>query len=347
MSQFVFGFASEMASYDNGGGFLNAPSSQAYNQPHNQPSQANSAQTRRNEDTYANHFKTNFEKEVQKEKQSRDTANGLLTSTYIRIHSGTTTNGDLMQLMSDSINMQITRARDVNAPPNLDITGDSALRRTMQTFLTYTQLRQLFRDVVGSNNGQRIRALFGAPPYAFLCEGDSMLLDAAGIAHGRINMAYDSIRVPNYSQFGVATCVDYKGREYRLYMRVDAKQTDDSDRQASMGIDAIHIALDASRDGSCELICRIPRTKRLRNDSREEMQGYDNEVVFLAQGLPHMNENITLKNAPSLSKSVKTYTQISLYPENIQLLVRGVTSSSPRASTGLVRVTRSGQGWTA
>jgi len=264
---------------------------------------------------------------------------GLLKTTYAQIKAGLLTNAELMQLMSDSINLQVSRARDVTAPPQLEISGDAALRRTMQTLLSYPQLRQLFRDTVGSNNGERVRSLFGAPPYSFLCEGDSLLLDAAGIAHGRVNMAYDAMRVPNYSQFGLATCVDEKGREYRLQMRVDAKQVNDPVRLAALGIDAVHIALDASHDGSCELVCRIPRTKRVRHDSREEMANPQNEVVFLAQGLPHMNELLTLSDAPSLKSVAKN----SLYSDSLQLSVRGVTSSSPRASTGRVRVTRAGR----
>jgi hypothetical protein len=147
------------------------------------------------------------------------------------------------------------------------------------------------------------------------------------------------MRVPNYSQFGVATCVDEKRREYRLHIRVDASQANDDDRTASLGIDAIQIALDASHDGACELICRIPRTKRLRNDSREEMLEAGHEVVFLAKGLPQMNELITLTDAPVLKGIQKT----SLFADSIQLMVRGVTSSTPRAATGRIRVTRAGR----
>lgn len=275
----------------------------------------------------------------QKQSAGIGSANGLLRTTYAQIKSGTVTNAALVQLMSDSMNLQVSRAKDVNAPPQMEISGDAAVRRTIQTLLSYPQQRQLFRDLVGSNNGERIRALFGAPPYSFLCEGDSLLLDAAGIAHGRVNMAYDSMRVPNYSQFGVATCMDQKGREYRLHMRVDASQANDEDRLAALGVDAVQIALDASHDGACELICRIPRTKRLRNDSREEMLESGQEVVFLAQGLPSMNEVLTLTDAPAL----KSVSKASLFAESIQLLVRGVTSSSPRASTGRIRVSRAGR----
>jgi len=266
-------------------------------------------------------------------------ANGLLRSTYAQINSGAVTNAALMQIMGDSINLQVSRAKDVHAPAQMEISGDAAVRRTIQTFLTYSQQRQLFRDVVGSNHGERVRALFGAPPYNFLCNGDSLLLDAAGIAHGRVNMAYDTMRVPNYGQFGVAACVDQKGREYRLHMRVDATQAKDEDRLAALGIDAIQIALDASCDGACELVCRIPRKKRLRKDSREEMIEAGHEVVFLSQGLPHMNELITLMNAPML----KSLGNSSLFSDTMQLMVRGVTSSNPRASTGRIRVTRAGR----
>ena len=331
MSQFVFGFSAEMASYGNGGGLLNEPdrrpdrrldrrldrssvlnigavngpvSSQQVSytsdiptyasvarpttptlKPHSGASQGE--QTSKKYGPVASaQYKTDWDKQM----ASTNTASGLLRSTYAQIKEGTVTNAALMQIMGDSINLQVTRAKDVNAPPQMEISGDAAVRRTIQTLLTYPQQRQLFRDLVGANHGERVRALFGAPPYSFLGEGDSLLLDAAGIAHGRVNMAYDTMRVPNYSQFGVAACVDHNRREYRLHMRVDAAQANDEERMAALGIDAIQIALDASHDGACELICRIPRTKRLRNDSREEMIEAAHEVVFLSQGLPHMNE---------------------------------------------------------
>ena len=383
MSQFVFGFSAEMASYGNGGGLLNGAARSdvsnigAVNGPASaqsvsytsitptnvsgeprpvtptlkmnqnshqgesgQSGLGSAASSHKYASSASAHYKTNFSQTT-----GAPTANvssgvgGLLRNTYTQIKAGTVTNAALMEIMTDSINLQVSRAKDVNAPPQLEISGDAAVRRTLQTLLSYPQQRQLFRDLVGSNHGERVRSLFGAPPYNFLGEGDSLLLDAAGIAHGRVNMSYDTMRVPNYGQFGVATCIDEKRREYRLHMRVNASQGNDDDRTASLGIDAIQIALDTSHDGACELICRIPRTKRLRNDSRDEMIEAGHEVVFLSQGLPQMNELITLADAPALKSDEKT----PLFSDSIQLMVRGVTSSTPRAATGRIRVTRAGR----
>jgi hypothetical protein len=116
------------------------------------------------------------------------------------------------------IHQQLEKARIEQALPNVDIPGDRATRATIALVLPDRLQRQLFLEAAADmNNLQRLRPLFGAPPYQFLSESDAGLLRAAGFSSHRVNMAYDAQSVcSNYSQFGAGQLVDEHSRCYRL-----------------------------------------------------------------------------------------------------------------------------------
>lgn len=116
------------------------------------------------------------------------------------------------------IHQQLEKARIEQALPNADVPGDRATRATIALVLPDRLQRQLFLEAASDmNNLQRLRPLFGAPPYQFLSESDASLLRAAGFSSHRVNMAYDAQGVcSNYSQFGAGQLVDEHSRCYRL-----------------------------------------------------------------------------------------------------------------------------------
>lgn len=254
------------------------------------------------------------------------------------IRSGLMTRDQLLEWLKDSASMQIHRAADMNAKAGTDVGGDAALRNSIRNHLTLQQQRDIYRHVV-TNGHTRVASLFGAPPYAFLAQGEASLLDAAGVAAGRVNMSYKNPNfIPNYSQFGVGTCSDQEGREYRLHTRVG---DDDGSKIVRLGIDAVRVATEHSYDGSCELVCRIPRSNKNKKRQREDDSFVESPNFADEDGhtkrLPMMNSIIVLKD--TIASKVRSK---ELVQEHISLQVRGVTSATPNSSTGIVRVVRAG-----
>jgi hypothetical protein len=90
-------------------------------------------------------------------------------------------------------------------------------RAWMYTFLDGPALRVLFMWFMRNpSNWKHANALFGAPPYYFLHEGDASFLRAAGIARSRQNMVYEKGGDVPYAAFGNAHFVDERGREYKM-----------------------------------------------------------------------------------------------------------------------------------
>lgn len=90
-------------------------------------------------------------------------------------------------------------------------------RAWMYTFLDGPALRVLFMWFMRDpSSWKHASALFGAPPYYFLREGDASFLRAAGIARSRQNMVYEKGGDVPYAAFGNAHFVDERGREYKM-----------------------------------------------------------------------------------------------------------------------------------
>ena len=288
------------------------------------------------------------------------------------LQDGVINSGVLMEMLRESCELQHRRAVMAHASSAQLVSGDAALRSSILTFLQPQAQRELFRYVASGNMVERLRAFFGPPPYSFLVGGEAAAFDAGGISRGRINMTYsasDVLRVPNYSQFGVASCIDDAGREFRLYHRPQQQQPL-SDDLLEMGLEGVLRALDGAfgRPNSCELLCRVPRAlSSLRGapTAHLDVPTEDDSMHAarrIAVSLPSQGAVIRLRSAP-LFALARAGASLESGPERtkrdasdrkrsrieyeraestaeLQLRVIDVRSNSARSSTAVLRVER-------
>lgn len=125
--------------------------------------------------------------------------------------------GEALAHVTNIFERQINEALESGSPANEPIPGDAAARGIFYTLLPEGFQRKVFLATASNARAwPRLRALFGAPPYAFLGPQDAGMLRATGIAQTRQNMAYDNNTIVNYSQFGAGQLVDESEREYRV-----------------------------------------------------------------------------------------------------------------------------------
>lgn len=115
---------------------------------------------------------------------------------------------------------QLERSMEEKPEPNAAIDGDHAARTAFLTLLPPEEQRRLMMRMAGDKKfWPRIRPLIGAPPFTFLRPEDQNMLNASGIAHGRVNMAHDDVAATSYSEFGHGHFQDGAGRLYRVVSR--------------------------------------------------------------------------------------------------------------------------------
>jgi hypothetical protein len=205
--------------------------------------------------------------------------------------------GDAMEYCTLLLRQQVELAAQANAEANVAIKGDAFARRSAITLLTTQQMRQLFlRIVQDRNNWQRLRPLFGAPPYHFLAPEDAGLLRAAGLGHGRKNMAYQQSGAANYNQFGIAHLLDQHGREYRAVRGASASSGTIQTRPEENANQTVPYAPSALRAAQrVQFFCRLKkkrrshRSKLLRDPARRA-----------ALSFPSVNEELVLTYSPEL-----------------------------------------------
>ena len=184
-------------------------------------------------------------------------------------------------------------------------------------------------------------------------------------------MTYDAtsmLRVPNYSQFGVASCVDDHGREFRLYQR--PQQQTLSEELVEMGLDGVVRALDGAvgKPNSCELLCRVPRSLSVLRSASVAQFDVPSEDDSMAAGqrvavsIPTQGAVIRLRSAPlfalasagaslengykatkrDVSDRKRSRGEYERAPAVEELLLRvvDVRSNTARASTAVIRVER-------
>lgn len=136
---------------------------------------------------------------------------------------------DAVEYCRSLIQVQLDRAADERVPMNEATHGDAHTRKAITTLLPDHSIRKLFLETTRNPNSMpRVRTLFGAPPYNFLWPEDAGLVRAAGIASGRVHMAYARVKeTASYSQFAVPHLVDGYDREYRIVTVEDLRDTDD------------------------------------------------------------------------------------------------------------------------
>ena len=137
-----------------------------------------------------------------------------------RFGGGVRTAGDAYEVCRMLITEQLEKAAAEKPPPNTAIEGDSASRTAFLLLLTDGQQRDLFLATASNQRSwPRLKTLVGSPPYHFLMPQDAAILNAAGFARGRVNMAYEHSKVANSGQFGPGQLVDEHTREYRVSPR--------------------------------------------------------------------------------------------------------------------------------
>ena len=128
---------------------------------------------------------------------------------------------DALKQCEDLVSEQIEKAVEQRAPPNTAITGDAIARAKILLLLPNEQKRELFLKILRRTEAwQRVKPLFGSPPFTFLHPEDAGMLRAAGFAKNRVNMAYEfSGTTANIGQFGPGQLEDESNREYNVSLR--------------------------------------------------------------------------------------------------------------------------------
>ena len=219
---------------------------------------------------------------------------------------------------------QIDQADERDTPANTPNAGDNHVRMLINALLPARMQRTLFLDTMSDRRAwPRARALFGAPPYAFLRPNDAGVLRAAGIAPGRANLSYSDpsgYHVPNYTQFGTAHLVDASERQYRV------AQDNDPD-EAPVAIEALRVP-PYDRQGRHILIVRIP--KRSRTQRSDMMR---NDIGRRALSFPRVGDVLRLTPSSTIVRLTST-----AHDEELSVRVEAARMSAPTAATGLVAV---------
>ena len=200
----------------------------------------------------------------------------------------------------DVAERQIEKAKLENVPPNEHTHGDAAVKRLITSLLPRERQKELFLKLSEKEaNWPRLRALFGAPPYHFLDTGATTMFRAGGFSFKRANMAYNSNKPPNYSQFGTAHFRDEAEREYRV-------------DQQNANNDAL---LDLSgAAGTLMLSVRIP--KRSRQTKAEIIKsGHRERLVF-----PRAGEVLRLEEEDGIARLLGKQKDHAKQKQNVKVV---------------------------
>lgn len=226
---------------------------------------------------------------------------------------------EAVEHVSNVIDAQVELGAERKAAANVTIAGDNAARNTFYTLLPDRQQREVFLRVAGSSRAwPRLRGIFGAPPYSFLKPEDAQMLRAAGIAHGRSNMAHDDVHsAAGYTQFGAGQLVDDSGREYRV-MPPDAVAEDEP------------LPWRIAESGRRELVLQVRIKKR---DRKVKAEMFKDTALRGSLTFPRPGERISLRETASILSIMRK--RAAAPPAT--LLVRRVIPRGERASTaGLI-----------
>lgn len=196
--------------------------------------------------------------------------------------------GDAMLRLQESIELQIQKADDERTPFNQPTKGDGQVRNLFYTLLPTRQQRLVFLRIASSQRSwPRLRSLFGAPPYVFLLPQDQHILNAAGIAARRANLAHEDSKIANYSQFGAGQLEDEHGREYRV-MDTSAHENDPLPASTLM---------DGQENQRVHLLVRIQKKSKQERIRRLKDSALQKTIMF-----PRPGETIVLQYSKKLLK---------------------------------------------
>ena len=127
-------------------------------------------------------------------------------------------------VVCDLLERQIAAAVRDKSPPNTATIGDVEAREAFWLLLDGRQKAAVFKRFVRRRQfWPRVRTCVGAPPFSFLDAADADLLNAGGVARGRVNMGTDSAGVTPANEIARgAHFVDGSKRVYTI-VASDAK----------------------------------------------------------------------------------------------------------------------------
>ena len=225
--------------------------------------------------------------------------------------------GEALILCEDLVRRQLSEAELQKPAANVPIAGDSDARQAILLLLSDQQRRRLFVETANKmENWARIRPLFGAPPYSFLHPNDAMALRAGGFANGRANMAYETLRAANSSQFGTGQFEDEFTREYRIVTQQD-------DAGAGLGMDFI--------DSAPQLVLQVKIKKTSPAKKRELLRTEFKKQLFF----PQPGETVQLTETKQLVRAMG-----ESRPRQTLLRVRALYPRSQGSSTATIVLAR-------
>lgn len=250
-------------------------------------------------------------------------------------------NQTLFKLFLDSCLHQINQSKLERLNPMQSLRSDPIIRKSIYTYLTASQQRTLFLRLGALGHATRFRALFGAPPYAFLLPGDAEMLDTTMLAPKRTRFAYeDSNRIPTHCQFGQAHCYDVDGREYRLHDPGFPESTTNMAAKTLVrlsspreGIESIERAFDHDTARGVWLLCR----RQLNKATNVHQLPFPNERIVLSN---HRPTTTTASPKAPTKVSAQKPARPTDATATLSLVVYKVLFDSPTARTALVQVIR-------
>lgn len=136
------------------------------------------------------------------------------------------TEAEATNLVREHFLHQIERAETERALPNEVYNGDRQARLAFWLLLSPAAQRALFLLLCKRRQfWPRIRTLVGAPPFSFLRPEDNAVLNAGGIALGRVNMAAETT-IHSSQEIGEGQFVDANRRAYRWVFDDNTKSTE-------------------------------------------------------------------------------------------------------------------------
>ena len=232
---------------------------------------------------------------------------------------------DAVNYCSELITKQLERSREKHPAANAPIRGDLEARRATLTLLPDTFVRELFlRTTRDLRNWQRIKPLFGSPPYVFLRPEDAGFINASGISATRINMARANVgEIASYSQFGIEHLVDNHGREYRVVPTKTPHVTD------PLPCD-LHLV-----DTSQPILLNVRIPKRKRN---ERMLLFSNINTRRSVVFPQAGETLQMASSSSLKNVRGAANEKPVSRLQVRRVIARSATSSTAAVIGVVAV---------
>ena len=122
---------------------------------------------------------------------------------------------DAVSLIQDLLRRQLDRAATERVAPNQPIEGDRDVRNAFWLLLGPPSQRGVFLAMCKRREfWPRIRSCIGSPPFSFLKPEDNSVLNAGGIAIGRVNMASET-GIFSSGEIGGGQFMDLHDRRYK------------------------------------------------------------------------------------------------------------------------------------